>query len=152
MMNPINSYVNLPGEKILGLSQALIRSMASYGLTTTFQVEKLMKANETLYEKFCTQAKDNFKELNDRYPGIVNAILKSGSDFDLKRLARYIGLAEKLERGEIEEFDVCVEVSTELRNEFVLGKLGKKPEDMPPVDRNFDPEKLKSFTKSINLG
>jgi len=145
-MNPITSFENLPGELILAQAKALIKSMASYGLGATHQIDKLKKVNEPLFDRFCTQAKETFSQLNARYPGIVIAILNNGNDFDLNRLARMIGLSEKLNNGEIPELETHVQMSTELRNQYVLPKLGLTPSEVTEVDINdYDEEKLKKL-------
>jgi len=146
MMNPITSFENLPGEFILAQARALVKSMGSYGLGTTKQIDRLKQKNEPLFERFAEQARTTFPQINARYPGIVNAILNNGGDFDIPRLAKMIGLSEKLNRGEIPELETHVQMSTELRNQYVLPKLGLAPSDVTEVDlENYDEEKLKNL-------
>jgi hypothetical protein len=146
MMNPIVSYDNIKKENVLMYTQSLIKSMEEYGLGATWQIEKLKEINENLYNKFCEKARSQYSKLNDRYPGIVNMVLNYGRDFDLPRLAKMLGLAEQLENGEIPELETHVEISTQLRNEFVLPKLNLREEDVEKVDiSKIDPEKLKNM-------
>jgi hypothetical protein len=145
-MNPIVSYDNIKKENVLMYTQSLMKSMEEYGLGSTWQIEKLKDVNENLYNKFCEKARVQYSKLNDRYPGIVNMVLNYGSDFDLPRLAKMLGLAEQLENGDIPELETHVEISTQLRNEFVLPKLNLKEEDVEKVDLSkVDPEQLKNM-------
>lgn len=143
MMHPVTSFENLPNEKIIQYTQSLIKTMCDYGLKKTWQIEKLKKFNEPLYEKFCKSAREKYSELNGRYPGIVSMVLGCSSDFNMDRLIRMMGLADKMANGEIPELETHVQISTELRNEYVLPKLNITEDDVQEVD--LDPEKLKNF-------
>ena len=151
MMNQITSFENLSKETIIKRAKELILCMEDLGLPNTFQIEKLKRINEPLYEKFSKQMKKKFSDLNARYPGIVAMILNYAGDFDFERLEMMLNLAQKIENKEVDETATHVQVSTELRNEYVLPKLGLTEKDVDDIDLN-DAEAIKEKIKEMGEG
>jgi len=145
-LNHITSFENLPNDTILQYAQSLMKTMEEYGIGKTTLIEKLKTNNPVLYDKFCEKVREHYASLNARYPGIVNMIVNYGQDFDIKRLASLLGIAERLNKGEIPELETHFNISTQLRNEFVLPKLGIAPQDVEPINLNeYTDERLKQI-------
>lgn len=137
---------HLTKEAVIDYARKLVASMTGLGLGSTWQIEKLKKVNEPLYEKLCRKMRDKFDILNASYPGIVNAILGVSSDFKFEMLEMMLDTAEKVRSGTLSEKEVMethVKMSKMLRDIYVLPKLGINPDDLDEIE--IDLEKIKAM-------
>lgn len=145
-MNEKTSEEHLSKNVVLDHAHKLVKAMTDLGLGSTWQIEKLKKVNEPLYEKFCRNMRNKFERLNGSYPGIVNAILGVSGDFKFEMLDMMLTTAEQVRSGTLSEQEVMethVKMSTLLRDMYVLPKLGINPDDLDKIE--VDLEKIKAM-------
>lgn len=132
MMNEIKNEERLPKEKVL----EYVRQMKA-----DQEVYKYKNSYDDLYDYLAT----NYEDMNDRYPGIVKMFandVTEGLDFDISRLEKMLSMLDMMNRSENKPEVVTntnVNFMKELRNEYVLPKLGMNENDVKEVD----PEKYK---------
>lgn len=86
--------------------------------------------------------REKYSFLNDRYPGILNMFVNDaieGIEFDDQRLISMLNLLKMMKSEKKTEVETNVELMTNLRNKYVLPKLGEIPENI----KELDPEKYK---------
>ena len=146
MQNDIKNEERLPKETVLGYVRQMMDS-DEYVHTVKTYVREVGEKNNTRYkyDEVYDYLATNYTELNDRYPGIVKMFANDcfeGVDFDINRLEKMLSMLDMMnvsERKPEVVTDTNVSVMKELRNEYVLPKLGMQEEDVDEID----PEKYK---------
>ena len=77
-----------------------------------------------------------FKRLQDRYPGIIQMILRYGEHSDLVGLRKMLELSESVEKKEISRMSASYQIGKELRNKYVNQRLGVNASDINEIDPN----------------
>ena len=97
-----------------------------------------------LEEKCKERFPNEFQRLNDNNHGIVYMILKYGRNTDFVRLNKMLDLYEMFwDKKTISEVKAAYMVGQELRNDYVLDRLGIKEEDIKEIDpETVDMEKV----------
>jgi DNA repair ATPase RecN len=132
MQNDIKNEERLSKEAILHYVQQMKDDKSVFEYT---------KSYDALYDYLST----TYAEMNDRYPGIVKMFANDateGVEFDMDRLEKMLTMLDMMnvsERKPEVVTDTNVNLMKELRNEYVLPKLGMTQEDVNEVD----PEKYK---------
>lgn len=142
-LNEIKSEENLPPQKIYALCESMVAKIEES------EMRRLKHFNE---DRYLRTLKTQFKELDDRYPGIFNVILSYGrttpDGYDtLERIKKMLQMYEIWAETEDEEEKKQVEVVMEYpyAETYVKAAVGAHVFDkaVKPVDESMLPVRKK---------
>jgi hypothetical protein len=124
-LNEIKSNVNLSTDKIIALCESLLERMED---------PELRRYRTSDADRYLRTLKTQFKELNDRYPGIFNVLLEFGrrtpDGFDtMTRISGMLRMRDQIDAGQKTQDQAEKEVDYEYANVYVRPAVGSEAFD-----------------------